>query len=92
VASCTNIRLGSNWFCQGQTLTNIGEEDKKFLDIDFRTVHLKIKDFQCLICNKKFGLKYSLNVHLKLVHESSKEFECHLCNNRYHIHNNPFSL
>ena len=29
-------------------------------------VHLKLKPFQCLSCGKKFGRKYSMQMHYKI--------------------------
>jgi uncharacterized Zn-finger protein len=42
-------------------------------------VHEKLKEHQCNICQKSFGLKGSLSKHIEVVHERKKPFKCNLC-------------
>ena len=44
-----------------------------------KLVHESVKDFQCTICQKAFGLNSKLQDHIKLVHEKIKDFKCKLC-------------
>ena len=41
----------------------------------YRTVHEKIRDFQCLLCGQTFGQKSSLQKH-EVYHTGIKKFEC----------------
>ena len=41
-----------------------------------RTVHEKLKDYQCLLCGQTFGAKSSLQKH-EIYHTGVKKFECH---------------
>ena len=42
-----------------------------------------IRNFECQICNKSFGLKSDLNRHVKTVHENIKPFLFLICNESF---------
>jgi KRAB domain-containing zinc finger protein len=42
-------------------------------------VHEKLKQPQCNICQKSFGLRSSLYRHVQSVHANKKPFKCDLC-------------
>ncbi|CAO1334233.1 unnamed protein product [Diamesa serratosioi] len=44
-----------------------------------RTVHEKVRNFVCEICNKSFGKKSGLTTHISTVHEKMKVFSCDIC-------------
>lgn len=44
-----------------------------------RTVHEKVRNFVCEICNKSFGKKSGLTTHISTVHEKIKVFSCDIC-------------
>merc|ERR1712150_355288 len=48
-----------------------------------RTVHQGIKEFECHVCEKKFGYTGSLSTHFRTVHQGIKEFECHVCKKKF---------
>merc|ERR1712150_315103 len=48
-----------------------------------RTVHQGIKEFECHVCEKKFGYTGSLSTHIRTVHQGIKEYECHVCKKRF---------
>lgn len=40
---------------------------------------MKVKRFECKICNKKFKDQSNKNRHMRNIHKSKKRFECHIC-------------
>ena len=48
-----------------------------------KSVHEKIKDFQCAKCGKAFSEKGSLKWHDKMVHTGSRDFKCDQCIKSY---------
>ena len=49
-----------------------------------KAVHSGVQPFTCVICNRAFSFKSSLNRHIKCVHMSSeKRFSCTVCNKRF---------
>ena len=44
-----------------------------------KTVHEKIKAFNCNSCEKSFGHRSDLNNHVKIVHQNFKNFRCDSC-------------
>ena len=47
-----------------------------------KSVHERIKEHMCAVCNKAFGKRSQLNIHAN-VHLKLKDFECHLCHQRF---------
>ena len=54
-----------------------------------KSVHDKIKSFECQLCQKKFGLSAYLRKHITTVHQKIKNFECHICRNSFADRGNP---
>ena len=46
-------------------------------------VHANIKNFECHVCNKKFGETSKLKHHVKSVHYGGKNYECQICATRF---------
>ena len=46
------------------------QQQQNLLQHHIKTVHQKIKDFECSICAKKFGHHSSLQCHIKTVHKT----------------------
>ena len=44
-----------------------------------KTVHEKVRNFVCEICNKSFGKKCGLTSHIKTVHDKRRLFSCDIC-------------
>lgn len=42
-------------------------------------IDIKIQDFECNECHKKYKCKSSLKVHVEMVHRNIKNFKCDLC-------------
>ena len=51
------------------------------LVLHVRTVHFKIKNFECDICDdRKFSTKVHLENHINNIHKGEKDFKCSHCN------------
>ena len=61
-------------FCNKQFITRL-----KFLQEHIENVHKKTKEYQCDLCDKKFGRSGSLLGHQKTIH-SNETFTCIICN------------
>ena len=46
------------------------------------TVHEKIKNHKCRLCNKSFGHKWILEGHLQTVHGKRRDFSCDVCSKK----------
>lgn len=46
------------------------------------TVHLKKREYPCLVCNKWFTRKHILQIHLA-THSKAKNFQCNVCNKSF---------
>ena len=46
-------------------------------------VHEGKKPFKCIICEKYFSNKGTLNNHVASVHEGIKPFKCDICETRF---------
>ena len=44
-----------------------------------KSVHQKLKLYQCNACDKNFALKGTLENHRKTVHGNRRDFRCDLC-------------
>ena len=53
------------------------------LKIHIQNVHEKLKLYQCIICDSKFGQKFGLKNHIKNAHEEIKAHTCNLCNKSF---------
>ena len=53
------------------------------LDYHIQWVHVKVQNYQCSICDKKFRLKADMNLHVGLVHEGKKRKTCTECAKMY---------
>ena len=49
------------------------------LKTHIKTAHEKIKEHNCSICLKSFGLAQSLKRHIEIVHEKMKNHFCQVC-------------
>lgn len=58
----------------GKTFTNIYT-----LKAHEKTVHDKIKNFECLHCCSKYTTKYKLQRHIQGVHSDTRDFHCEVC-------------
>jgi hypothetical protein len=47
-----------------------------------KSVHFKMKDFSCEMCDFKSSKKWNLKSHIKTVHEKVKDFNCSACDYR----------
>ena len=47
--------------------------------------NLRIKEFQCEKCNKKFVSKHTRNDHIKIVHDKVKRFQCNKCDRYFGV-------
>ena len=48
-----------------------------------RSVHEKIKNHQCIFCDKKFSSKQDVNFHIKRKHLNEKNHKCEKCDKSY---------
>ena len=44
-----------------------------------KSVHNKVKNHECQICEARFASSSQLNEHIKRQHERVKEFKCNSC-------------
>lgn len=49
-----------------------------------KTVHEKIKNYKCPLCDKTFNKSSGLSRHVNGVHEKKKQFECPICQKGFH--------
>ena len=49
------------------------------IDMHMKTVHEKLKCYNCRICKKSFGKSDHLKRHIKTIHERHKDYKCELC-------------
>ena len=74
----------------------IGTEPEEFFSVDDTetlctesfvsdnvAVDEKKNNFECSLCQRKFGLKHNLNMHIAVVHEKKKPFECSMCPSKF---------
>ena len=45
----------------------------------FKTLHEKLKEYKCEVCEKEFGQLSSLQTHVKIVHKKLKKHKCQVC-------------
>ena len=68
-----------------------------------KSVHEKVKNYKCDICDKAFSRYGALKIHVNSVHEELKNHKCDLCDKAYsqlcqlklhikNVHENPGSL
>ncbi|CAG9798803.1 unnamed protein product [Chironomus riparius] len=58
---------------------------KTFMSISkhYLTVHEKQRNFNCFLCDKKFGKKSGLDRHIITVHKKEKNYKCEECGKAY---------
>lgn len=49
----------------------------------YRTVHLKEKNYQCTVCEKRYDSSYRLKIHFQTIHQGIRQFVCRFCANRF---------
>lgn len=62
----------------GKTFTNVYT-----LRAHERTVHDKIKNFDCPHCDNKYTTKYKLQRHIQGVHSDTRDFHCEMCGHSF---------
>ncbi len=66
-------RRNTNVMCEYSTLQH------RSLRSLIECVHEKLKQHQCNICQKSFGLASKLKRHVQMNHENKKNYKCDLC-------------
>lgn len=56
---------------------------RSFLRVHILSVHLNIKNYECVHCHKRFVAPRLRNRHIKLVHLKVKPFPCDYCDKKF---------
>ena len=57
--------------------------NKQSLKMHHKSVHLKIKDHKCQLCDASFPGSSALKFHVKIVHHKIKDSTCEICGKSY---------
>ena len=73
------IHLGIKDYKCDREKCDFAARTSKLLKLHIKTVHDKIKDYNCDLCGKLFSTRSSLKNHIRIVHEGCKDYKCERC-------------
>ena len=73
------IHLGIKDYKCDREKCDFAARTSKLLKLHIKTVHDKIKDYNCDSCGKLFSTRSSLKNHIRIVHEGCKDYKCERC-------------